>query len=264
MYSYSYIPIEAVITRLPQMLKEEESDTTLTKWALDCYLQNERDNNNLFESRFCLSKITNHVGALPSGFKLFYDAEYFSSLPETIDSNSGQWIQETIDGNHVIIFQSILYQDYKNTGEKMRWAGQDPELVWNGCLNVLCNDCQINFSIDRQHKSITTSVEEGYVALLYKASILDDNDNFLIPKDNTLMDALSKYCISQHYLNASMRRENGAYEMYQQFLMQSNLLFAEYEKKNLLRKFNPEEYIKSMHPITNTGLIHQLEKRRNY
>jgi hypothetical protein len=244
------------------MLKDEENESTLIKWALDCYLQNEKDYNNKFESLFCLIKIQDHVGTLPSGFKLLYEAQYFSALPDTLDNTGGIFYQETIDGRHVIIFQSILYTEVKNRGENMRWAGQDASLVYNGCLNLLCDNCQINFSIDRQHKSITTSVKEGYVALLYKASIKDDENNFLIPDDKTLLDSLSKYCIAQHYLNASMRRESGAYDMYKQFINESNLLFSEYEKRNLLRKFDADAYIRGMHTATLPNKIHQAHKRQ--
>jgi len=262
MHIYEYIPIDVVITRLPSMLKEEENNTILNKWALDCYLQNEKDHNNKFESRFCIIKIDNNVGSVPTGFKQLYEAQFFTSLPDNLDESHGQYIRETIDGRHVIIFQSILYNNIQNKGYNMRWAGQDASLVKNNCLNLLCDDCDINFTIDRKHSSITTSVEQGYVARIYKSTIVDEDNNFLIPNDKTLIDALAKYCIAQHYLNASMRRENGAYEMYKTFINESNLLFGEYQSRNLLRKFDKEDYVESMHTISNLGKLYQLNRRR--
>lgn len=258
---YEYIAIDAVLTRIPQALKEEESDSTLIKWALDCYLQNEKDINNKLETKFAICTVVDHVASLPVGFKKLYEARYsLNPISSTLtDTNSFMTTYaDTIDGRHVIIFQGLVYQGYQHESMLMRYTGQDMDIVDNGCLNLLCDTCQINFSIDRFFKTISTSSLEGYVALLYKGVIKDEDGNFVIPKDDTLLDALGAYCVAQHYLDASVRREGGAYEMYQQHITRCNNLYGEWTARNMYRKYDANRHVwNTQTNIKLPGIIYQ-------
>lgn len=259
---YKYVPIDKVLTRIPEALLEEESDSKLIRWALKGYKQNVKHINTTHETKFCISQLKDHKAKLPVGFKQLYEFRYSDVLPTELgENNSTIYTVDTYNGEHVIIFQGILFQKFAGYSERMKFAGQNTDVVHNSCVNILCQDC-INYSISHDLSTLTADVKEGYVLGLYMSNIEDEGTQ-LIVDDPTLIDALAEYCIAQHYLNASLRRESNAYEMNVQHLMRANNLFQEFENRNLLRKFDAEKFVLNNILINRLPQIdHQITRNR--
>ena len=112
----------------------------------------------------------------------------------------------------------------------------------NNCINLLCQDCEINFSISKDLTTITLDEEEGYVTMLYRATVQNEDGDYLIPNDNNLWQALAMYIEGKHFQDRSFRRESGANESFIERMQMSNLYFAKFQKEDLFRKFDPYDY----------------------
>lgn len=258
-----YINIQSVQTYLPSYVTEEVDSSTINKWALQGFRQNVTIPSWIYELRFCLLQLDNHVATLPTGLKKITIAQYSKNLPSNAVNNTTDFIIPIINNERVFIAQAVVYQYFKPTSQTMRFVGQDPSLLTQDCINIFC-DCEIGFSIDRNLNTITTDMQDGYVVLLYESEIQDDDGNFLIPNDEDLKQALS------YYIEAMLQREfkgrhiQGASELMDDYLFKCNNKFQEFHSKNLLHYFNPDNFIFNTRTVNQIHQINVDRTRLNY
>jgi len=237
-----YINIASIQTYLPSYVMEEVDESTINKWALQGFRQNVTIPSWIYELRFCLLQLDNHVATLPTGLKKISVAQYSKNLPPSVINNTTDFIIPIINNERVFIAQAIVYQYFKPTSQTMRFVGQDSSLLTQDCVNIFC-DCEIGFSIDRTLNTITTDMQDGYVILLYESEIQDEDGNFLIPNDEDLKQALSYYIEGMLQREFRGRHIQGASELMDDYLFKCNNKFQEFHSKNLLRYFDPDDYV---------------------
>lgn len=238
---YKYENIKKVLSYVPSALLEEENEATLIKWALQGYNTNVRGANTTDDILFCLVQVVDHKATLPTNFKKLLEVGYSATLPEELNSNT-IFLQPTIDGERVTIFQATFYQYFRPFTTYMRYVGQNPAIFDNNCVNLLCQDCEINFSLSKDLTTITLDEEKGYVTMLYRATVKDGDGNFLVPDDNNLWQALAMYVEAKHWQDRSFRKEENTNNMYVERMRMANNYFQTFQKEDLLRKFDPWDY----------------------
>lgn len=265
---YKYVNIKKVLNFVPSGLLQEESESTILKWALRGYINNVRNKNTREQSFLGISKIKDYKASLPNGFKGIYDACYFDTFPKDVfktgenGGNNTIYLQDNFDGNKVTVFQAIVFTQIYHRGTAMRYAGQNKDLVYNKCLTLLCQDC-INFSISRDYTTMTIDMEEGYVAYLYQSTIQDEVGNFLVPDDIELLQGLAYFAEAMHYQDRRFRKDQGANQLFIETLQMANASFSEFQKRDLFRKFNPDNYVRSTQTPSQIPLIDYLNDRTN-
>lgn len=255
----SYINIASVQTYLPSYVLEEVDESTLNKWALQGFRQNVTIPSWIYEMRFCLLQLDNYTANLPLGLKKITVAQYSSSLPSNSVNNTSDFIIPVINNERVFLAQAIVYQYFKPHATTMRFIGQDASLLSRDCVSIYC-DCEIGFSLDRSLNTLTTDMQNGYVILLYESEVQDEDGNFLIPNDEDLKQALS------YYVEAMLQREfrgrhiQGAAELMDDSLFKCNNKFIEFTSKNLLRYFDPDDYVFKSRGVNQ---LHMVETEKN-
>lgn len=257
---YKYENIKKVLTYVPSGLLEEENEATLIKWALQGYSANVRNTNTTDDIKFCILKIENHKATLPTGFKKIFEVGYSVSLPQELNSNT-VFLQPTIDENRVTIFQASFYQYFRPYTSYMRYVGQNSALFENNCINLLCQDCNINFSISKDVSTLSCDMEEGYVTMLYRATVQDLDGNYLVPDDANLWQALAMYVEAKHWQDRFFRKEEGANNIYVERLKMANNYFQTFQKEDLFRKFDPYDYVLKTQAVRQE---HQMSNERDY
>jgi len=239
---YKYENIKKVLNYIPDGLKEEENEATLIKWALSFYNQNIRIRTITDDILFAICPVTNHKATLPVGFKQFVDVTFNEDLPtDTLTSSSTVFLQPDINGIHTTIFQRTYYQFYKQRSYNTRYVGSNPALVHTDCVQHLCDDC-INFSIDKVNEAITVDICDGYIYLLYSSTVMDEQNNFLVPDHPVLWQALAYGVEAKHWQDRAFRKEEGANNMFMERMRMANNSIGEFLKVHVLSNFDPYDY----------------------
>lgn len=261
---YRYTNIKKVLTFIPSALLEEEDESTLLKWVLQGYTINVKNVHTNSDIKFAISQIVEHNAVVPVGFKTLFEASYSSILPSDLsDYPDSQTIftQENYMGNRVTIFQAMFYATFKPYSALMCYRGQNKDIVYNGCKNFLCNDGAINFSIDKSLSTITTDVKEGYVLMLYSSPVQDESLNFLIPDDPILLQALAMYVEAKNLQDRAYRKEEGTNNMFVERMQMANNYFKEFQKKDLLSRYDPDHHVFLTQTINRIpGIQYQLDR----
>lgn len=265
---YKYENIKKVLTYLPSVILEEESEPNCIKWALQAYRSNVRNIHTTDDVKFCIMQINNHKTTLPVGFKKFIEVIYMDRLPDdTLSDSNTIFLQPDINGIYTTVFSRIFWQYFKPTSSLMRYIGTSSSYFDNGCLNVLCDDCGIGFSVSKDGTSLTIDTDEGYVAMLYTANIQNDNGDYLVVDNDVLWQALAAYITAMHFKDRSLRKEDGTHNMFIEHLTMANNLFKTFQKEDVLRKFNPQDYflktifVRQMAQVSNNQDYYNYKRR---
>lgn len=239
-----YINLKAVLSQLPKYVTEEESEGQLLSWALSGYRQNITVPAWKDDFRVCISKITNNRAKLPFGINKVISIGYSFTEPMEINNETQQWFDSIINQDFVMLSQEIAYAHINRQLTSLRYVGQNPELLSNGCINLFC-DSNIHFSLDKQLKYVTLDKEEGYLVIVYSSSVTEDGD-YLIPDDADLIQALAYFCESKHWQERSGRKEEAGENMFISRLTMADNKFREFKQKRLLKKFDVDTYKRSV------------------
>lgn len=264
---YKYINIKAILNYIPSGLLEEESEPELIKYAVQGYTNNVQNIHVQQEIKFAICELKDHKVILPLGVKKILDASYTQNKPYPdnsldISENTTVYLRTDWNGNTITIFQALVYNDIRPLTEGMRFTGQNSDLVHNQCKNLLCNNC-INFSIDRSLATMTVDKKDGYVYILYTCPIQDDNENFLIPDDGNLKQALAYYVEARHWQDRAFRKEENADNMFEKRMMNANFQFDEFNNRHILRSLEPGKFVFNTQTINRIPQI-IYQKSKNY
>lgn len=263
---YKYTSIKAVMNYLPDGLIEEWDESQIVKTALQGYRQNIRNSFLQYDLSFCISKVENHVAKLPPDVKGIFDISYSKEkLSPIADENTSTndpsvYLRKNFSGETVTIFQALVFSSIRHYTQAMRYAGQSSDLVYNSCVQFLCQDCH-NWSINRDLSSITLDAKEGYIYILYKAVLTDDDGDFLIPDDPQLLQALAYYTEAKHWQSRSFRKEENANNMFIERMQLANNSFQEFWSRHLLTNLDTENNIFQTQTINRIpGILFQRQK----
>lgn len=254
-----YIPLEAVFNYIPKGVKEEEGDDSqLLSWALQAL----RHTNIVqrYERRICILTVKNHKAELPEEIRNINRAMYMTCEPTEQDSEdlcgclsfddtcffdeTDLTPQDSPTSTEAICRLPINYRlalnsnFIKNNFTKMKYVGNYTKIC-KQCKNDFCNNCVYTYSVDK-NLVLTCSSKDGWICLDYDAEIKDDNDNFLIPDDVDLMRGISYYVQSMHWLNRDSRKEQGAFQRYQTFLNQAEMMLTKAKGKFKLKAIDKQ------------------------
>lgn len=237
-----YINLKSILTLVPDYVKEEESESTMLSWAFHGYRENVRQANITDSFKVCIVPIVDHKGNLPYGIKRVLETEWsYTEFVDQSEDTYNLWIPQTINGYYVMVAEAINYLRIKHKGSLMRYVGQHPELLDSKCVNVYCQSCKINFSLNKQLTQVTTSEKTGWVAIVY-STLAKEGEDFIIPNDNQLKQALAYYVEAMHWRERRGRKEEGANNLFMQNLEMSKNYFNSYIKSDMLYKFDPDNY----------------------
>lgn len=98
--------------------------------------------------------------------------------------------------------------------------------------------CVDTFSIDYSCHTLTTTFPTGKLLIAYRTYPRDNKGNFLIPDTAILKSAIETYVYMRYWQKRSFSLEQGANNMYQQYLKQWELLSTSSKVQQIM----PDEY----------------------
>jgi len=254
MNQYKFVRLKTCLNYVPEILLEEMGQGR----ALDAAYLALRDfmpKKLLSKFMIAVSEIQNHKAKLPSGIHKVREVYYTPTRPSAVDD---------VDVDHPEIFMtSVLDEDsvdnanrteflrettislaehVSNYGTPLTYYGQDAFVVNNDYINYYDGACDSGFTVDRQYTCITTDEKSGYIIFTYWGNIEDDDKNFLIPDDPSLIQGLAKFIEAKAYGERVARREVNTERLYQTRMMEATNLLTHARGQSLLRSFDWKKY----------------------
>lgn len=254
-----YISINAVIPFIPNYVMEEDNESTILKYIWQGVRQNLIPYYKYDEKKLFVCQIEDYEAIMPKDIYKISFVHYVKSLPESIeDADVKPWILEIIANEKVLIAQSLVFSEvFSDTMfQPMRYTGQNTNLFESDCINVFCNDCTINFSLTKSLEKLRCDIKEGFAVGIYHASPKNDLGEFLIPDNAHLLQALAFFAEAKHWQERSGRKEEASENMFISRLDMANKKFAEFNKQQLYKNFDADNYVFS------TQSIKQLPQQR--
>lgn len=91
------------------------------------------------------------------------------------------------------------------------------------CPNISSN-CGLTYTLS-SNGYITTSFESGNICMAYLKYAKDEDDEYIIPDNEDLIQALSNWCMAKHWEVRMNMKEEGAFNMYQLYINKAQNLF---------------------------------------
>ena len=108
------------------------------------------------------------------------------------------------------------------------------------CPNISSN-CDITYSLS-PNGYITTPFEHGVICLAYIKYAKDENDEYIIPDNEDLIQALANWCMAKHWELRMNMKEEGAYNMYELYINKAQNLFQKVRGIFMTKSFNFNEW----------------------
>jgi len=91
------------------------------------------------------------------------------------------------------------------------------------CPNISSN-CGLTYSLS-PNGFITTSFESGNICLAYLKYAKDENDEYIIPDNEDLIQALANWCMAKHWELRMNMKEEGTFNIYSLYINKAQNLF---------------------------------------
>ena len=230
-----YVPLDAVLNYVPEVLKDDTDTVQLLSWANQAY----RDFNlpSQTELKTVLIDVVSHKAKLPNDVKLIVDVLYSSVLWDgttTALQNFGDY--------RVIVYQEIYFgSTYYLNSKPLKYKGQNRAPLIDD--NLYCRTCEIGFTIDKTMSCLTIDLADGEVTLIYYAPVKDEQGNILIPDDPALMEGLSWHIQSRYWLNRSYTGDNTiAYRFHTDASTKAATMLSKFRGKELLKAIDSDKH----------------------
>jgi len=209
MPQFKYVPLDAILNYVSDLVKADANTEQLKSYALQFYKGSNIE--AAYDYEYAIIPIKNYKAFMPDRDLL--------RIAEVIDV--GNYAQEiitnTVDyGNYrLIINQEIFFgSNWYKQARRIAFKGQNREaIVDNG---MYCRDCEIGWSIDKYLRCMSIDIKEGEIAVGYY-KLIKENDEILIPDHFNLLQALGSYATSRYFMNITHSLTDSfrqAYEMY--------------------------------------------------
>lgn len=229
-----YVPLDAVINYVPEVLKQDTDTIQLLSWANQAY----RDFNlpSQLELKTAIVDVNSHKAKLPSDVKLIVDVLYSTTQWDGITTA----LQDFGD-YRVIVYQEIFFgSTYYLNAKPLKYKGQNRAPLIDDSL--YCRTCEIGFTIDKTMTCMTIDLADGEVTLIYYSSVKDENGNILIPDDPALLEGLSWSIQSKYWLNKSYTHEEMAYKFHNDALVKAQTMLSKFRGKEILRAIDSDKH----------------------
>ena len=106
----------------------------------------------------------------------------------------------------------------------------------NTCPNISSN-CGITYNLS-PNGYITTSFENGHICMAYLKYAKDENDEYIIPDNEDLIQSLANWCMAKHWELRMNMKEEGAFNMYNLYINKAQNLFQKTRGIVITTSFN--------------------------
>lgn len=110
----------------------------------------------------------------------------------------------------------------------------------NTCPNINSN-CEITYSLS-PNGYISTPFENGIICLAYLKYAKDEDDEYIIPDNEDLIQALANWCMSKHWELRMNMKEEGAFNMYNLYINKAQQLFQKTRGIFITKSFDFNEW----------------------
>lgn len=231
---YKYVPLDAILNYIPEVVKQDVDTVQMLVWANQAY----RDFNlpSQLELKTALIDVVSHKAKLPNDVKLVVDVLY----------SSVQWdgtltaLQDFGD-YRVIVYQEIYFgSTYYLNAKPLKYKGQNRAALIDD--NLYCRTCEIGFTLDKTMQCMTIDLADGEITLVYYAPVKDENGAILIPDDPALMEGLSWHVQSKYWLNKAYTHEEMAYKFHEAAEMKARTMLSKFRGKDILRNIDSDKH----------------------
>ena len=215
-----YIPIDSVLSDVPQSIRKETTDSDLVSHFLDAYRMLSVPGE--YQRTIKIVELVEHIASVPDDAHAINLITWTDSLA-TDETTNDFPIQN--DRNYNLfyqIFQDSLY--YNQKFQPLRNVGNSSSLICGCCNNPLLNKCGDTFSI-LPDKSLMCSIRNGWLCIDYDRELIDENGNYLIIKSPEVKRYLSLYGVAQSLFARSMSKEEQTFSMYEKILGQTEIAY---------------------------------------
>lgn len=237
-----YVKIDAILNYVPGIIKENIDQVQIMSWAFDALRMTSL--NWKYNYYVCFTEVKEHKAAIPQGIRgiAFALFTYYKPDDETMSSYLLETFNTTSEDCRLILTQEILYDGVFNRDAlPMKYKGNSSDLVYNKYLDFYDKNCELGYTVNDLATCLTVDEKEGYVVMLYKQYAKEGND-FLIPDDIDLLIAIGKYVEAKYYGERAASLDQKAFNFYMQMLQMSQSMLIKASSKEILRRFNPDEY----------------------
>ena len=209
MPQFKYVPLDAILNYVSDVVKTDANTEQLKSYALQFYKGSNIEAAYGYE--YVILPIKDYKAFMPNNDAI--------RIAEVIDvGNDAQEIITNIQdyGDYrLIINQEIFFgSNWYKQARRIAFKGQNRQaIVDNG---MYCRDCEIGWSIDAYLRCISIDIKEGEIVVGYY-KIIKENNQILIPDHFNLLQALGSYATSRYFLNKTHNLTDSfkaAYEMY--------------------------------------------------
>lgn len=237
MSQFKYVPLDAVLNYVSDVVKTDANVEQLKAWMLQFYKGENIAPAYDYE----------YINVPIKNFKAYLPPNDIVRIGEVIDigNNPQDVITNTVDyGDYrLIINQEIFFgsNSYK-MGRRFAYKGQNRQAIVDNAM--YCRNCEIGWSIDRQMRCISIDISEGEIAVGYY-KLLKDDGQVMIPDHPKLLMALASYATSRYFLNKAHNLTdsyNAAYQMFQTEDLKATNLMREFKSIDIMRSVNVEKH----------------------
>jgi hypothetical protein len=268
-----YINLKAILdnSRIPSQLQIDCGKENILSWGLDAYRMLKIPDQLKF--KFQLFEIKDHQVQLPNDVKLINHVSYSSIKPTNTDCNDIElYIYDNTNDVNPTSNQTHIVGDYaiahKLFLDSTFYNNNIVTLFYNGVKNNLdiCKTCKVCFTCDNTYsidinKVLWSPFKSGYLCIEYFTELKDDNEDFMIINTPEILRYISLYAQTQCFLTKASSKEEGAYQIYNNLLNQTEIAFKKAKGSELLKSINVDNYDRI---ISNTKALLNLTKQRAY
>lgn len=206
----NYISIKSVLFDLTSLIPEQNwNEDTFTEWAIKGFMKIAI--HAKYENKVCTVPVVEHKATVPSDCKYIIQIAY--KTDSSLDSETPDYLTSSlfISSTNGIGWKSLKLATNNfhnsllcpiNIFEQNAGA-----IAYNYMYNIDCG--QHEYTIDH-NLNITTTLPSGTLLVSYLRYPKSDCDDFLIPDDEDLKEALTHYVSYRYWLGKDFMKEEGA------------------------------------------------------
>lgn len=192
-----YVSIKSVLYDLSLTLDSTMwNQKTMTEWILKGLRKTASD--SILKDTIYYAIVENHKVKLPTDLKYINQIVYYAGSNTTkeslVDILKEQLRREVLPTNLILTLQA-------NTKWSPLKLNNSPFANMLFCDPISeCLNCEHEYTVD-ESMILTTDIKKGIIVISYKAYPKDDSDEYLMPDDEDLKEALMYYCMYRYYLS---------------------------------------------------------------
>lgn len=263
-------PIDIILNYVPHSVVSQMGESWVKEVAMQAFRAYSYQKKDAFEYVFGTKAFENHQMVLNvPDIVSIRRVLYYSVCPyETTNPNNGYDPAEitanvvrkynfAADTDDVLIIQQqtmVLFQDWISQGSVLSYIGNHAKFI--ECYPDK-NYCTGTYSTNNTLSYIRTSIKEGFLGVVYKRLLQDEDNNLLIPNDDKLLLALGTYVISKYYESEAITKPN-LMSLSMSTMQQAMTMLTEYKASRVVSTLDPrkvDQMANGKYPIGTSPLV---------